>query len=78
MMKQLHDYLNVLNFMYLVGGEEMRVGSEVAYSDIKGEVISSYPQQVSIKLAMIQASQNAAMMEELMDFNEDEEDYGAF
>ncbi len=74
MITDFHDYLNVLNYMYLVGGGEMEVGHEVAYSDINGEVIPSYPIQVVNQLMLIKASQDAAAMEELMQ----EEDFDDF
>lgn len=74
MITDFHDYLNVLNYMYLVGSGEMEVDHEVAYSDINGEVIPSYPIQVVNQLMLIKASQDAAAMEELMQ----EEDFDDF
>jgi len=69
----LHDYVNMLLFLQIAASDESLFIHEVAFSDIKGNIIESYPEQVINSMIINKQEEESLLlaMQEEIDFEDD-------
>lgn len=65
----LHDYLNILQYMYIATNTKTIASCDIAYSDINCTVIASYRDQL-VDMIRMEIAERLAMLD--MDDNEDD------
>jgi uncharacterized membrane protein len=58
----LHNYTNIMNYIMITVENQEIALSDVAFSDIKGEVIKSFPDQVAEQVRLIKQIANGEVV----------------